>query len=160
MQPAPERDEREARFGEVFPSAKRLILEEWPTLDRDALDATKGELDPLVTLVAAHADRTKVVTRKLLLELFDLAQRERSSAATNGKAHAAERPKIELPPMDDVIAAIRRLETFAADEAKRVSDQVVPAAETRVKKNIWISLAFALGLGLILGLWLNGGRRR
>lgn len=62
--------------------------------------------------------------------------------------------------IDDLLAAVRRLETFAADEAKRVSGKLVPTVEESAKKNIWVSLLLALGLGLLLGIWLTGGRRR
>lgn len=62
--------------------------------------------------------------------------------------------------IDDLFAAVRRLESFAADEAKRVSGKLVPNVEEHAKKNIWFSLLLALGLGLILGIWLTGGRRR
>lgn len=65
-----------------------------------------------------------------------------------------------LGQFDDLVAAVRRLEAFAADEAKRVSGKLVPQIETRAKQNIWVSLLLALGLGLILGVWLTGGRRR
>lgn len=63
-------------------------------------------------------------------------------------------------PIEDLVATIRRLEAFAADEAKRVSGKLVPRIESQAKKNIWVSLLLALGLGLVLGVWLTGGRRR
>lgn len=62
--------------------------------------------------------------------------------------------------VEELSAMVRRLESFAAAEAKRVSGDLLPEVERRAKQNIWVSLLFALGLGLILGLWLNGGRRR
>lgn len=62
--------------------------------------------------------------------------------------------------IDDLFAAVRRLEAFASDEAKRVSGKLVPTVEDHARKNIWVSLLLALGLGLILGIWLTGGRRR
>lgn len=62
--------------------------------------------------------------------------------------------------IEDLVATVRRLEAFAADEAKRVSGKLVPQIESQAKKNIWVSLLLALGLGLVLGVWLTGGRRR
>lgn len=73
---------------------------------------------------------------------------------------AAERKLPMAAQIDDLFAAVRRLESFAADEAKRVSGKLVPTVEERAKKNIWVSLLLALGLGLLLGIWLTGGRRR
>lgn len=63
-------------------------------------------------------------------------------------------------PIEDLFATVRRLEAFAADEAKRVSGKLMPRIESQAKKNIWVSLLLALGLGLVLGVWLTGGRRR
>lgn len=94
----------------------------------------------------------------------------RDETETAGKAegkpaaHVAEKvEKAAKTPMssqlDDLAATVRRLEAFAAEEAKRVSAKLLPEVETRAKQNIWVSLLFALGLGLILGLWLNGNRR-
>lgn len=92
------------------------------------------------------------------------AQRAESDGA---KPAAAPQPPAAAPrkapvaaQIDDLFAAVRRLEAFAADEAKRVSGKLVPTVEERAKKNIWFSLLLALGLGLILGIWLTGGRRR
>lgn len=76
------------------------------------------------------------------------------------KPATASRKLPAAAQIDDLFAAIRRLESFAADEAKRVSGKLVPNVEEQAKKNIWVSLLLALGLGLILGLWLTGGRRR
>ncbi|MEZ4294016.1 MAG: hypothetical protein R3B70_03495 [Polyangiaceae bacterium] len=61
---------------------------------------------------------------------------------------------------EELYSMLRRFEAFAADEAKRVSGKLLPQVESKAKQNIWMSLLLALGLGLILGLWLNGGRRR
>src|SRR5256885_16392397 len=64
------------------------------------------------------------------------------------------------PRVEDFVATVRRLEAFAADEARRVSGKLLPGVETRAKQNIWVTILFALGLGLILGLWANRHRRR
>lgn len=85
-----------------------------------------------------------------------------------GKAESAPAPKAQARSardtvtgqIDDLVATVRRLEAFAADEAKRVSGKLVPQIESKAKQNIWVSLLLALGLGLILGVWLTGGRRR
>lgn len=87
------------------------------------------------------------------------------SAPVNGAAGAGQAQEAGARPfgasqIEDLIATVRRLEAFAADEAKRVSGKLVPQIESRAKENIWVSLLLALGLGLILGIWLTGGRRR
>jgi hypothetical protein len=102
------------------------------------------------------------------------AAAETSQAAANvAEPAAAEVPPAVTKPeqpraskltasaqIEDLFAAVRRLEAFASDEAKRVSGKLVPTVEDHAKKNLWVSLLLALGLGLILGIWLTGGRRR
>lgn len=76
---------------------------------------------------------------------------------------APERPARPAPmsaQIDELFATVKRLEAFAADEAKKVSNKLIPEVETRAKQNIWVTVLIALGLGLILGIWLTGGRRR
>jgi ElaB/YqjD/DUF883 family membrane-anchored ribosome-binding protein len=127
-----------------------LIQAEWPGLDAAALAATAGDLEQVTALVAAHADRTKVAIRRALLELFVEATRART---TNGAAHPG------VAQVDEALAMLRRFEAFASDEARKVSAKVLPETEARVRKSPWTSLLIALGIGLILGLWLNGRRR-
>ncbi len=171
---------RAAEFRRAFESVAVLVREEWPTLDGALLDATEGDLERVTSLVAAHVDRTKVAARRQLLELLDVAlESEQASTAgpKNGEAaHSdaahertrsngvADKPEPKSAradlQVDEVIAAIRRLETFAAGEAKRVSSKMVPVAEAKVRQNLWVSLIMALGFGMIVGLWLNGGRKQ
>src|SRR5262245_60849696 len=73
---------------------------------------------------------------------------------SSGSAKPAASSQIE-----DLLAAVKRLEAFASDEAKRVSTKLVPV-ETKAKENFWATLFIALGLGLIFGLIIGGGRRR
>jgi len=62
--------------------------------------------------------------------------------------------------IDDFVATVRRLEAFAAEEAKRVSNKLAPQVEHRAKQNIWVTILLALGLGMMFGIWLTGSRRR
>lgn len=84
----------------------------------------------------------------------------KSESAPAPKAQARSARDTVTGQIDDLVATVRRLEAFAADEAKRVSGKLVPQIESKAKQNIWVSLLLALGLGLILGVWLTGGRRR
>jgi hypothetical protein len=82
---------------------------------------------------------------------------------------AAERPAVKAPDrgarammasqIEDLIGAVRRLEAFASDEAKRVSGRLAPM-ESKAKDNIWVTVLIAMGLGVIFGLLMGGGRRR
>src|SRR5689334_10553651 len=81
-----------------------------------------------------------------------------SEANGAGEAAVAARPPRTARAMmagqiDDLMAAVKRLEGFASEEAKRVSGKLLPV-ETKAKENIWVSLLIALGFGLILGILL------
>lgn len=150
-------DKPDDAFKRAFAAVAPLVREEWPGLDAAALEATEGDFDRVTSLVADHTERTRIVVRRQLGELLAIAERS-ASRAVNGAT--VDRPKGVADQMDDVLAAVRRLESFASEEAKKMSDKVLPAAEIRVRQNLWVSLLLALGFGVILGLWMNGGRRR
>lgn len=160
-QQKPTRQSYKAQFKESFAAVVPLMKEEWPDLDADALAKTEGDLDQAVALLAAHMESTKAAARRQISELVDLAAaQEAHRERSNGAAKPSDEETSKLPPLDDVMAAIRRLELFATEEVKRVSTEVVPAARAQAQKSMWTSLLIALGLGLFLGMWLNRGRRR
>jgi len=146
-----------SRFRERFAAVGPLIRAEWPAVEPTLLEATKGELDAVVTLIAKHADRTRVATKRALLELLSEADRV---IDVNGASGASSKGSASPDAIDDALAALRRFEAFAGDEAKRMKATIVPDAEAHVRKNVWSSLLIALGIGLVLGLWFNGGRGR
>ncbi|MBN8611144.1 MAG: hypothetical protein J0L92_11195 [Deltaproteobacteria bacterium] len=78
------------------------------------------------------------------------------SADRDGADHRGADPASQV---DDLIAALRRLEKFASEESARVSHSLLPKLEARGRENLWASLLLALALGMILGLWAAGGRR-
>lgn len=61
--------------------------------------------------------------------------------------------------VDELIAAVGRLERFASEESKRLARGAVPQLEAHAREHLWTSLLVALGLGMIVGLWLSGARR-
>lgn len=149
-------------FKALWGRARRLVANEWPDIDADALAATEGELDRVVALVAKTADRTKVWARSRLEEIYEAARAESgrngksNGVASEGETDKSKRPRTEQ--VDELLVAIKRFEGFALEEAKKMSGKMIPAAEEKAKKNLWLSLALALGLGFFFGLWLRGGR--
>ncbi|MBK8251315.1 MAG: hypothetical protein IPK82_01435 [Polyangiaceae bacterium] len=105
-------------------------------------------------------------------QLADNAPASGADKEPADKAPEPEKPATQTKPkesrgrstldsqVEDLYAMVRRLESFATDEAKRVSGKLLPQVESKARDNIWVSLLIALGLGLILGVWLTGGRRR
>lgn len=156
------------QFKAAFPKLVRAIQEEWPEVDAASLEETGGELSQVATMIAEKVDRTKQTIRRHLLEILHSADLSPSSARhangapkhANGAAKKTDEEHPELPHMEDVLAAIKRLEKFAAVEASRMGRNVMPAAETKVKENLLTSLLIALGLGFLLGFILRGSGRR
>ena len=146
-------DPKENSFQRAFGAIAPLIREEWPGVDEAALEATGGDFDKVTTLIAAHLDRTRVAVRRQLEELHAIAVR----APQPGPAKAASNGASS--PVDELLAAVRRLEALAGTEARKVSGVLLPKAQAKVKENLWISLLIALMMGLVFGLWMNGGRR-
>src|SRR4029079_17081905 len=147
-------DLKEKGFQRAFTAIAPLIREEWPDVDEGALESAGGDVDNVTTLIAAHRDRTRVAVRRQLEELHAIAvrapQASSAKAASNGAASST---------VDELLAAVRRLEALAGTEARKVSGVLLPKAQAKVKENLWISLLIALMVGLVFGLWMNGGRR-
>lgn len=125
-----------------FPTLRPLILEEWPGLDAGALDATEGDEDRLLTLITELTGGARTRARRQLDDLKALAAKDRAAQAA-----------------DRLETLLRRLEGQAQDLRGRVQNDLVPEAEKKVKENLLMSLAIALGFGLLLGLLLGSSGR-
>lgn len=132
-----------------------LVREEWPDLDEEQLAKTDADPKKLVALIVEHTGQTRALTRRQVAELVALAGTSSPDRQRNGASRSRSNTHLDVQ-VDEIFAAIKRLESFASDEARKI----MPAAEGRVRKNLWQSLLITLGFGLILGLWLNGGKRR
>jgi hypothetical protein len=127
---------------EAFHKLSSLIREEWPAVDADSLAATGGDEERVIELVATRTEHTRALVRRQLDELRRLSA-SRSDAWFGG----------------DADALLRRLGDRAARLARDLQGQAVREATRHVEKNPLTSLFAALGLGLLLGLLLGGGRR-
>ncbi|MBM4358148.1 MAG: hypothetical protein FJ096_08550 [Deltaproteobacteria bacterium] len=128
---------------EGFTRLASLIRDEWPMVDADALAATEGVDERVVELVAQRTEHTRTLVRRQLDELKRLAAKpERRSW---------------LP--DDADVFVRRLGERAATLARDLQGQALREATRHVEKNPLTSLLAALGLGLLIGMLLGGGRR-
>lgn len=146
----------EPSLSEKLSSLLPLIRKEWPALAPQELEAAKENVEQMVALIATHTDRTKTAIRRQLAELASLLDREGSQ--TQERVERAKRAARDQ--LEEVLDAVHRLENFATSEAKRVSDKVLPMAETRVRQNLWTSLIVTFALGIIFGLWMTRGKGR
>jgi len=127
-------------FKTSFTDLGPLIVQEWPEVDSDSLDGTGGDLDKVVSLVAQKTEHTKTLVRRQLTELSRMA-------ADNG---AEGRLK----------ALIKRLEDKTSQLSGRVKDDMLPAAEQKVRDHLVVSLLVSSVLGFLLGVIVRGFGRR
>jgi ElaB/YqjD/DUF883 family membrane-anchored ribosome-binding protein len=133
-------------FAADFDRLVPTLLQEWPELDREALDATGGDLDQVVGLVAQATGRTKTLARKQVAELWSLLE--------------GERPLLgRLEQMVEGLEARARSlaeEHDIADRGRQLFDQ----AEEKVREDPLKALLWTLGIGFFLGLFFGVGRGR
>jgi ElaB/YqjD/DUF883 family membrane-anchored ribosome-binding protein len=136
-------------FQADFEAVVPLIREEWPDVEKDALDGTGGSLDKVVALVAAKTEHTKALVKRQLSELHELSQK------------SEKKPMNLESALEDIEARARdlldKIEAKGGEAAEHIKREVVPVAEEKVKENLLTSLLITLGLGFILGILF--GRR-
>jgi ElaB/YqjD/DUF883 family membrane-anchored ribosome-binding protein len=127
-------------FRAAFERVRPLVEKEWPAIDGAALEATAGELDKVVDLVARETEKARDDVKQQLFALH--------AKATKRK-------------LDRLEAIVDKLEKRTREIADKVKRDYAPKAEAKIKENLWTSLLIALGLGMLIGLLLRlGGRRR
>ncbi|MBM4375056.1 MAG: hypothetical protein FJ095_08230 [Deltaproteobacteria bacterium] len=128
-----------------FERLARLVREEWPAIDATALSQTNGDEEKLVELVAKTTGHTRALVRAQVAELRRLSRGERL------------RSWLADLDADDLV---RRASSRAKELARDLEGQAVEEASRRIKQNPLTSLLLALGLGLLLGIFIGGSRRR
>ena len=130
------------RYRTAFDRLRPLILEEWPAVDGAALADTAGDLERAVQLIAERTGHSRGLVQLQLAELCAVATAPSSAGGA----------------VESVLSA---LEARARRALEQVRKDVLPRAEGRVRENLWVSLALAVGLGVLLGFFLRGpGRGR
>ena len=130
------------KFKSAFNDISALIREEWPEVEEAELADTGGELDDVVTLVAAKTEHSKVLVKRHLGEL--------AQVAGSGGHRTIERLRGAL---EDIEGRTKRIVEYAR------SDLAHDAGE-KVRENVWVSLLVALGFGFLVGMLVRGGRGR
>jgi hypothetical protein len=137
----------EARFGQL----RVQILEEWPEVEVEALDATGGQLELVVAQIAEATGRTRAVSRRQLREL--MAELDPPSEPRLRTRRTAREPEPRhLDPLERLFVT---LESHLDDLTKQVKSDVTPMALDTVRQHVGISLLIAGGLGMMLGLALG-----
>ena len=136
--PSPQFNGRfEQLFRERFDSLLPTIQERWPDLAHHTLEATRGSVDELVRLIEANTGLTTQGVRDQLEELL------------NGAGNRSRDWADSLDPLEEQLEQL-------LDE---LNSTLRPKIEAPVRQRPLLAVGVALGVGLLLGSMLRGGRR-
>ena len=127
----------ELHFRERFDSLLPTIRERWPDLAEHTLEATRGSVDALVRLIERNTGLTPQGVREQLEEMLHTAgDRSRDWADS-------------LDPLEEQLEQL-------LDDLNRT---LRPKLERPVRQRPLLAVGVALGVGVLIGAMLNGGRR-
>lgn len=136
--PSPQSNGRfEHHFRERFDSLLPSIQERWPDLAQHTLEATRGSVDELVRLIESSTGLTAQGVREQLEDLFH-----------NSGDHGLDWAE-RLDPLEEQLEQL-------LDE---LNTALRPKIEAPVRQRPLLAVGVALGVGLLLGSMLRGGRR-
>ena len=121
------------RFDSLLPSIRRR----WPDLAQHTLEATRGSMDEVVRLIEQNTGLTPQGVREQLEELMQ-------SAGESGR-HLAD----SLDPLEQQLEQL-------LDE---LNSTLRPRIERPVRQRPLLAVGVALGVGVLIGTLLSGGRR-
>ena len=127
----------ELYFRERFESLLPTIRERWPDLAEHTLEATRGSMDEVVRLIEQNTGLTPQGVREQLEELMH-------SAGESGR-HLAD----SLDPLEQQLEQL-------LDE---LNTTLRPRIEQPVRQRPLLAVGVALGVGVLIGSLLSGGRR-
>ena len=127
----------EQHFRERFDSLLPTIQKRWPELAQHTLEATRGSVDELVRLIERNTGLTPQGVREQLEELMQTAGDQGRNLAD------------KIDPLEEQLEQL-------LDE---LNTTLRPRIEKPVRQRPILALGVALGVGVLLGVMLNGGRR-
>ncbi|MAR06292.1 MAG: hypothetical protein CL862_04225 [Cyanobium sp. NAT70] len=127
----------EHQFRERFEQLLPTIQKRWPDLARHTLEATRGSMDEVIRLIEQNTGLTAQGVREQLDELMQ-------TAGDQGR-HLAD----SLEPLEEQLEQL-------LDE---LNSTLRPRIEKPVRQRPLLSVGIALGVGVLFGLMLSGGRR-
>ena len=135
--PPPSNGSFEHHFRDRFESLLPTIQKRWPELAQHTLEATRGSVDELVRLIEQNTGLTPQGVREQLEELLH--------AAGDQSRHLGD----SLDPLEEQLEQL-------LDELNRT---LRPRIEQPVRQRPLLAVGVALGVGVLFGAMLNGGRR-
>ena len=114
-----------------------LIKERWPTIAHQTLEATKGSIDDLVEVIASHNGTSAIGIKRQLFEIID-------SIRENNW---------------EISDKIEPIESQLEELLEELNNTLRPKIEIPIRKKPLLSIAIAAGIGLLIGTFLNSGRK-
>lgn len=127
------------RFRETYPELKPLLLQEYPQIDAQTLDANNSDPEKLINFIAKKTDHTRTKVRRDIDELSQIVR-------ANGEGRLRR--------------AMHVLEERSQELATRFQEEIVPKAEQQMREYLWTSVFSALGVGVVIGLLFGLTRGR
>ena len=114
-----------------------LIQEKWPEIAQQTIEATKGSIDDLVNVIAKHTGKSSIGIKNQLLDIVNSIQSNNWEISE------------QLEPIENQLEEL-------LDELNKT---LRPKIENPIKEKPILSLVIAAGIGLIIGTFINSGRK-
>ena len=114
-----------------------LIKKKWPTIAQQTLKATKGSIDDLVEVIANQTGTSSNGIKRQLFEIID-------SIRENNW---------------EISEKIEPIETQLEELLEELNNTLRPKIESPIRKKPILSIVIAAGIGLLIGTFLNSGRK-
>ena len=125
-------------FRERFEALLPRIQEQWPSVARHSLEASRGSLEEVAAVIASQTGRTVTVVQEQLLELLQVAGEQTARLADGLEPLEQQLQRL----LDELDATLR------------------PRLEAPVRQRPLLAVGLAAGLGLLVGMLLSSRRRR
>ena len=114
-----------------------LIQEKWPNIAAKTIEATKGSIDDLVTVIEQNTGNSSLGIKKQLFEIIDSIQ-------TNNW---------------EISEHIEPIESQLEELLEELNQTLRPKIENPIRQKPILSIAIAAGIGLLIGSLISTGRK-
>lgn len=125
-------------FRERFEALLPRIQEQWPSVARHSLEASRGSLEEVAAVIASQTGRTATVVQEQLLELLQVAGEQTARLADGLEPLEQQLQRL----LDELDATLR------------------PRLEAPVRQRPLLAVGLAAGVGLLVGMLLSSRRRQ
>jgi ElaB/YqjD/DUF883 family membrane-anchored ribosome-binding protein len=124
-------------FRERFEALLPRIQEQWPSVARHSLEASRGSLEEVAAVIASQTGRAATVVQEQLLELLQVAGEQTARLADGLEPLEQQLQRL----LDELDATLR------------------PRLEAPVRQRPLLAVGLAAGVGLLVGMLLSSRRR-